>query len=62
MKKKLGRPKVGVKNAKGEVFSVRVTPLEAKAINEAIRQTGIGKPDWLRKALLSASGFDKTAS
>ena len=33
-----------------------------QAINEAIRQSGAGRPDWLRKALLSAAGSDKSAS
>jgi hypothetical protein len=62
MKRKVGRPKIGVKNAKGELFAVRVTPPEAKDINAAIRQSGQDKPDWLRKALLSAAGSDKPAS
>ena len=62
MKKKAGRPKIGKQNAKGELYAVRVTPPEAKAINEAIRQSGQGKPDWLRKALLSAAGSDNSAA
>ncbi|HXI73829.1 MAG TPA: hypothetical protein VNN22_26095 [Verrucomicrobiae bacterium] len=62
MKKKAGRPKIGVQNAKGELFAVRVTPVEAKQINAAIRDSKQGKPDWLRKALLSAAGSDKSAS
>ncbi len=59
MKKRAGRPKVGIQNAKGEVFSVRVTPPEAKEINEAIRRSGTDRPDWLRKALISAAARDK---
>src|ERR1700722_13075339 len=59
MKKKAGRPKVGIQNAKGEVFSVRVTPPEGKEINAAIRRSGTGKPDWLRKALLLVAVMDK---
>lgn len=55
MKSKAGRPKLAAKNAKGDLFAVRVTPPEAKQINEAIRQSGQGKPDWLRKALLYAA-------
>jgi hypothetical protein len=62
MKKRLGRPKIGTQNVKGEVFSVRATPTEAKEIKAAIRQSGQDKPDWLRKALLSAAGSDKSAS
>ena len=59
MKKKAGRPKVGIKNAKGEVFSVRVTPPDAKEINAAIRRASTSKPDWLRKALLLVASMDK---
>lgn len=62
MKKKAGRPKIGVQNAKGELFAVRVTPLEARGINATIRSSGLKKPDWLRKALLSASGGAIVAS
>ena len=59
MNKKLGRPKIGTKNVKGEVFSVRVASLDAKEINAAIRRAGSGKPDWLRKALLLVAAMDK---
>jgi hypothetical protein len=62
MKKRMGRPKIGTQNAKGELVAVRVTPPDAKQINAAIRQSGTSKPDWLRKALLSAAGSDKPAS
>ena len=62
MKKRVGRPKVGTQNAKGEVFSVRVTPPEAKEINGAIRRSGAGKPDWLRKALLLVAAMDKPSA
>jgi hypothetical protein len=62
MKRRMGRPKIGTQNVKGEVFSVRVNPVDAKQINGAIRQSGAGKPDWLRKALLSAAVSDKSAS
>jgi hypothetical protein len=62
MKKKAGRPKIGVQNAKGELFAVRVTPLESKAINATIRISGLKKPDWLRKTLISASGGGIVAS
>lgn len=62
MKKKMGRPKLGTQNAKGELLAVRVTPLEAGGIKEAIRRSGLSKPDWLRKALLSSAAGDKVAS
>src|SRR5277367_4561153 len=62
MKKKAGRPKMGKQNAKGELFAARFTPPEAKQLNEAIRLHGQNKSDWLRKALLSAAGSDKSGS
>ena len=62
MKKRVGRPRLGTQNAKGEFFSVRVTPLEAKEINAAIRRSGTDKPDWLRKALLLVAAMDKPSS
>ena len=62
MKKKMGRPKLGTQNAKGELFAVRVTPPEAKEINAAIRRAGTDKPDWLRKALLLVAAMDKPSS
>lgn len=61
MKKKAGRPKLG-KEAKGELFAVRLNADGAKQINAAIRTSGQDRPDWLRKALLSAAGSDKPAS
>jgi hypothetical protein len=62
MKKRVGRPSIGTQNAKGEVFAVRVTPPEAKLIKAVIRDTKLDKSAWLRKALLSAAGSDKSTS
>jgi hypothetical protein len=62
MKKKMGRPRVGIQNAKGEVFAARFTPVEAKRLNGAIRQVRQSKSDWIRKALLSAAQSDKTVA
>jgi len=62
MKKRMGRPKIGIQNAKGELFAARFTPLEAKQIREAIRQAGQSNSDWIRKALLSAAGGSKSGS
>jgi hypothetical protein len=49
-------------NVKGEVLTVRVTAPEAKQIKSAIRDAKLDKSEWLRKALLSAAGNDKSAS
>jgi hypothetical protein len=62
MNKRIGRPKIGIKNAKGALFAARFTPLEAKQINEAIRRAKQSKSDWIRKALLAASVSDKNSS
>jgi hypothetical protein len=62
MKTKMGRPKVPKAKYKGVLMQARVSPEEAKTINGAIRQSGQVKSGWIRKALLSAAGSDKSAS
>ncbi|MGH7940414.1 MAG: hypothetical protein ACREFR_05020 [Limisphaerales bacterium] len=62
MKKHAGRPKIGTQNAKSIYFTARFTPVEAKEINGAIRRDKQSKTGWIRKALLSAAGSDKSAS
>jgi hypothetical protein len=62
MKKRAGRPKVGIQNAKGVFFTARFTPIEAKQLEGAIQQAGLRKSVWMRKALLSAVASDKPAS
>jgi len=62
VKKRMGRPKIGVQNAKGVIVAARFTPIEARQIDQAIRQSGENKPGWIRKALLSAAIGGKTAS
>jgi hypothetical protein len=62
MKKTAGRPKLGIQNAKGIFFAARFSPIEAKQLNGAIRQAKQSKSGWMRKALLSAAGSDKSAS
>jgi hypothetical protein len=62
MKKTAGRPKIGIQNAKNIYFTARFTPIEAKQLNGAIRQAKQSKTDWIRKALLTAAGSDKSAS
>jgi hypothetical protein len=62
MKKHAGRPRIGIQNAKSIYFTARFNPIEAKQLNGAIRQAKESKSDWIRKALLSAAGSDKSAS
>ena len=56
MKPKMGRPKLPKAEFRGILMQARVSPDEGKTINGAIRLSGHGKSDWIRKALLSAAG------
>lgn len=56
MKKRIGRPPLGKDKARGELFGVRLNPIEAKAVREAISKSGQSNADWLRQALLKATG------
>ena len=55
MSNKMGRPRVSKKDALGEIFSVRLRRDEARQVKEAIRKSGLKRPDWLRAALLKGS-------
>ena len=57
MKTKMGRPVLPKGEAKGEVFSVRVAADAAGKIHQAIKKSGMKKPDWARNALISAAQF-----
>jgi len=59
MKTKLGRPALPKGEAKGEVFSVRLSKDDAKKVWDSIGHTGDKKPEWLRRALLSAASGGK---
>jgi hypothetical protein len=62
MKNKLGRPKVKKAEFKGILIGARFAPDEAKTVHNAVKRSGQGKSQWIRKALLSAAGSDKSAS
>lgn len=55
MKTKMGRPKLPQGTAKGVLFAVKIAESEAKKIDQAIRRSGLAKPDWARNALLEAA-------
>jgi hypothetical protein len=55
MKTKMGRPALPKDEAKGEVFSVRMAAVEAEKIYQAIKKSGLKKPDWARNALIHAA-------
>ena len=54
-KSRMGRPKLPKGTAKGVLFAVRVGANEADKIQNAIRKSGLTKPDWARNALISAA-------
>jgi hypothetical protein len=62
MKTKMGRPKVPKAKFRGILIQARLMPEENRAINEAIRRSKQAKSEWIRKALLTAAGSDKSAS
>lgn len=47
-----GRPPVPKKEFRGEVFSVRLNPEEAKAVRRAIETAHANVSEWMREALL----------
>jgi hypothetical protein len=62
MKTKMGRPKVAKAKLRGIMVNARLSPEENKVIEAAIQRSPDNKSDWIRKALLSAAGNDKSAS
>ena len=51
----MGRPTLPKGETKGEVFSVRVAADAAGKIHQAIKKSGLKKPDWARNALVMAA-------
>lgn len=43
--------------AKGVLFAVRVATNEADQIQQAIKKSGLKKPEWARKALIKAASI-----
>jgi len=52
--KVMGRPKVGIENAKGKLIAARFTQAESNQINATAKRLGLTKSQFLRKVLLSA--------
>ena len=52
MTKKMGRPKLAAKDARGEIFAVRLRPDEARNVLDAIANSRKSRADWLREAIL----------
>jgi hypothetical protein len=54
MKKKMGRPMLS-KSAKDVLIGARFGSEEAKQVHAAVKRANIGKSEWVRNTLLSAS-------
>jgi hypothetical protein len=55
MKTKMGRPKMPKGTANSVLFAVRIAANEARKINEAVKKSGMARPEWARNALISAA-------
>ena len=62
MSNKMGRPKVKRAEFKGILIGARFAPDESKTVHDAVKRSGQGKSEWIRKALLSVAASDKPAS
>lgn len=51
----MGRPKIGIQNAKGIIVAARFSPPEIKEIQDAVKRAGINKSEWVRNCLISAA-------
>ena len=55
MKTKMGRPKLPKGTANSVLFAVKIAANEADKIHQAIKKSGLKKPEWARNALISAA-------
>jgi hypothetical protein len=55
MKNKMGRPKMPKGTANSVLFAIRIAAIEAQKINDAVKKSGLKKPEWARNALMSAA-------
>ena len=53
--KKLGRPKLAKGEARGVLVGARFAPEEAKRVQAAVKESGLGKSEWIRNTLLGAA-------
>jgi hypothetical protein len=56
VKKKLGRPPVPKKLAKGALLSVRFSAEERKGLERAAERASLKLSEWARRILLAAQG------
>ena len=62
MKSKMGRPKLPKGEVKDILIGAKFAPDEANQVETAVKRSGQGKSEWIRKALLTAAGSDKPVS
>ena len=55
MKTKMGRPKMPKGTANSVLFAIRIAANEAQKINEAVKKSGMKRPEWARNALVNAA-------
>lgn len=55
MKKSVGRPRLGTKNAKGVLMAIRFKQDEARQIEAAAKRSGLSKSEFIRKCLLKSA-------
>lgn len=58
----MGRPKLPKGESKDILIGARFSPDERRVVESAAKRDGLGKSEWIRKALLSAAGSDKPVS
>lgn len=51
----MGRPQLPKGTANSVLFAVRIAANEAEQIQQAIRRSGLTKPEWARNALIKAA-------
>lgn len=51
----MGRPKLPKGTANTVLFAVKIAANEAQRINEAVKKSGLARPEWARKALIEAA-------
>lgn len=52
---KVGRPKLAKAERRSCFVSTRLSPEEYKEIEDAIKESGIDKTEWIRRKLLAAA-------
>ena len=60
MKPKKGRPKLSKANARGNILSMRLLPIERRSMDSAAEKFDLKITAWARKRLLEAAERDNS--